>query len=67
MDPIRLPGVVSEHDVGSSLTDHATDCSARCQPAVELAVDVAQEDDVDGAEDGRRVTLLLFTLCDECG
>src|SRR5437763_12216539 len=67
MDPIRLPRVVSEHDVGASLADHAADRGARRERAVELAVDVTQEHDVDGSEDRGGVTLFLLALRDERG
>ena len=67
VDPIRLPGIVSEHDVGAGLADDAADRRARREGTVELAVDVTQQHDVDGSEDRGGVTLFLLALRDERG
>ena len=43
---VSLPRVVPQHDVGSQLTDRQGDPATGGQVAVELAVDIAQEDDL---------------------
>ena len=51
VEPVALPRIVAEHDLGSQLADHAGDAAAGLEVAVELAVDVAEEAHLAG---GRR-------------
>ena len=61
VEPVALPRVVAEHDLGSQLADHARDLAARHEVAVELAVDVAEEAHLAGR--GRRRAARAAARC----
>ncbi len=60
VDPVGLPRIVSEHDIGTGLTNDPARGGDRRSVTSELAVDVAQEDDVGRAEDRGGIPLLLL-------
>ena len=67
MQAVRLPGIVTEHDVGLHLADRGADLGSRSEIVYQLAVDAAQEAHVDRAEDLGSVALLVFASRHQCG
>ena len=70
MQAIALPRIVTEHDVGAQLADHAGHLAAHDQIAVELAVDVIEEDHQPGvgaAQSPRCLALLALALLGQGG
>ena len=69
VQPVALPRIVAEHDLAGAARESTAATSPRVdQIAVELAVDVAEEDDdpgIDAAQSPRRLALLVLALCDE--
>jgi hypothetical protein len=65
MEAVALPGVMAEHDVGSSLPDHPAHLGPLRQTAGQLTVDVIEKHDVPGAEGGSGGALLLPAEGDE--
>ena len=68
VEPVALPRVVAEHDVGSELADDACDLAPPFERRLELAVDAAEEHDLAGGAErlGGRA-LLVLALRDQRG
>ena len=62
VQPVALPRVVTQHDVGLELPDPVRDLGALAKRRLELAVGPAKEDDIAvAAERTRRGALLVLT------